>query len=70
MTEIEAVWQKNLDDLHLGVFGSNLNSPKTILGYWKAQAEAQYPMADEKVKYWEDFVARDEQIRAARQNRK
>lgn len=70
MTDMEAIWKKNLEDLHNGVFGSNPNSPQTIFKYWKAQAEAQYPSAEENAKYWENLAKVDEQICLARKSRK
>ena len=51
-------WEKNLEMLKSSALG-DVNSPKTLLRYWKAQAEAGYPQASENVKYYEDMVRRE-----------
>jgi hypothetical protein len=54
----EKVWQENLKMLQDGVLG-DVNSPKTLLRYWKLQAEAGYPLAKENVRYFEDMVRKE-----------
>jgi hypothetical protein len=51
-------WNKNLIMLSSGGFG-DINSPETLLAYWKAQAEAGYPFAEENVRYFEDMVRKE-----------
>lgn len=56
-----AAWNKNLEKLQNGAFGDvdtddENTSYHTMLRYWKAQASAGYPYADENVKYFEDAV--------------
>lgn len=53
------VWLRNLTSLKMGEFGIDKNSPKTLLAYWKAQAEAGYPCAEENVRYFEDMVRKE-----------
>ena len=55
----EKVWQENLEMLQDGVLG-DVNSPKTLLRYWKLQAEANYPSAEENVRYFEEMVRKNE----------
>lgn len=52
-------WNKNLIMLSSGGFG-DINSPETLLAYWKAQAEAGYPFAEENVRYFEEMVRKNE----------
>lgn len=53
------VWLRNLTSLKMGEFGIDTNSPETLLSYWKAQAEAGYPIAEENVRYFEDMVRKE-----------
>ena len=48
-------WEKNLEALNSGALG-DVNSPKTLVKYWKMQERAGYPQASENVKYFEDMV--------------
>ena len=60
-----AAWQKNLDRLKNGEFGEfidALTTYKTLLNYWKAQAEADYPLARENAKYFEEMVRKEEEV--------
>ena len=52
------VWLRNLTSLKMGEFGIDTKSPETLLAYWKAQAEAGYPLAEENVRYFEDMVSK------------
>lgn len=54
----EKVWQENLEMLQDGILG-DVNSPKTLLRYWKLQAEAHYPSAEENVQYFEEMVRKE-----------
>ena len=51
-------WDENLIMLSSGGFGDT-NSFETLLAYWKAQAEAGYPCAEENVRYFEDMVRKE-----------
>lgn len=54
-----AAWDKNLEKLKNGEFGAYKlpgESEKALLRYWRAQAEAGYPSADENVRYFEQLV--------------
>lgn len=53
------VWLRNLTSLKMGEFGIDIKSPKTLLAYWKAQAKAGYPLAEENVRYFEDMVRKE-----------
>jgi hypothetical protein len=53
------VWLRNLTSLKIGEFGIDTTSPETLLAYWKAQAEAGYPLAEENVRYFEDMVRKE-----------
>lgn len=53
-------WLRNLQSLKMGEFGVDTKSPKTLLAYWKAQAEAGYPCAEENVRYFEEMVRKNE----------
>ena len=55
----EQSWTRNLEMLVLGAFGIDTKSPKTLLAYWKAQALAGYPSADENVRYFEEMVRKE-----------
>ena len=57
----EAVWNKNMEMLKSGGFGSMNGEEcyKTLVRYWKAQEEAGYPMASENVKYFEDILRKE-----------
>lgn len=60
-----SAWHKNLDRLKNGEFGEmsdEITTYKTLLNYWKAQAEVDYPLASENVKYFEDMVRKEEGI--------
>ena len=54
----ERLWSNNIANLHNGNFGS-LDKSETYLNYWKAQAEAGYPYAEENVRYFEDMVRKE-----------
>ena len=54
------VWLKNLTSLKMGEFGIDTKSPETLLRYWKAQALAGYPLAEENVRYFEEVVRKNE----------
>ncbi|MBR2388254.1 MAG: hypothetical protein IKB02_05745 [Clostridia bacterium] len=54
------VWLRNLTSLKMGEFGIDTKSPKTLLAYWKAQALAAYPSAEENVRYFEEMVRKNE----------
>lgn len=49
------IFEKNLDMLKSGLFG-NLGEPETLVAYWKAQADAGFPYANENVKYYEEMI--------------
>ena len=53
------VWLRNLTSLKIGEFGIDTTSPETLLAYWKAQAEAGYPFAEENVRYFEEMVRKE-----------
>lgn len=53
------VWLRNLTSLKMGEFGIDTKSPETLLAYWKAQALAGYPLAEENVRYFEDMVRKN-----------
>lgn len=53
------VWLRNLTSLKMGEFGIDTKSSKTLLKYWKAQAEADYPFAEENVRYFEDMARKE-----------
>ena len=55
MVDKEERWEKNLYHLQGGGFGDP-TEPETLLNYWKAQASAGYPYANENVKYFEEAV--------------
>lgn len=55
----EQSWTRNLEMLALGAFGIDTKSPKTLLAYWKAQAEAGYQLAEESVRYFEDMARKE-----------
>jgi hypothetical protein len=54
----EKAWQENLEMLQDGFLG-DVNSPKTLLRYWKLQADAHYPCAEENVRYFEEMVRKE-----------
>lgn len=56
----ERLWSDNIANLHNGNFGS-FDKAETYLNYWKAQAEAGYPLAEENVRYFEEMVRKNEQ---------
>ncbi|MBP3573904.1 MAG: hypothetical protein J6J71_04780 [Prevotella sp.] len=58
-SETHRKWNKNLIMLSSGGFG-DIYSPETLLAYWKAQAEAGYPFAEENVRYFEEMVRKNE----------
>lgn len=51
-------WEKNLEALRSSALGDPA-SPKTLLKYWKMQAQAGYPNASENVKYFAELVAKE-----------
>ena len=55
----EIAFTRNLVSLANGEFGIDTNSPETLLAYWKAQAEAGYPYAEENVRYFEEMVRKE-----------
>ena len=55
----QAIWEKNMKKLKNGKFGELGSSPKcfeTLSRYWKAQAEADYPLAVENMNYFENLL--------------
>ena len=68
-----AAWDKNLEKLKNGDFGAYKmpgEAEKALARYWRAQAEAGYPSADENVRYFESLIEttdadkRDDEITA------
>lgn len=58
----EAIWEKNMKKLKDGKFGELEHPQKcceTLARYWKAQAEAGYPLAVENMKYFEDMARKE-----------
>ena len=57
-TSQEVRWNKNMEHLKSGGFGSMDGKEcfETILRYWKAQEQAGYPGASENVKYFESLI--------------
>lgn len=57
-TSQEVRWNKNLEFLKIGGFGSMDGKEffETLLRYWKAQEQAGYPTASENVKYFESLI--------------
>lgn len=53
------LWIRNLTSLKMGEFGIDTKSPEILLAYWKAQAAAGYPYAEENVRYFEDMVRKE-----------
>lgn len=53
------MWLRNLTSFKMGEFGIDTKSPETLLAYWKAQALAGYPSAEENVRYFEDMVRKE-----------
>lgn len=51
-------WEKNLEMLKSCALG-DVNTPETLLKYWKMQESAGYPNASENVKYFEDMVRKE-----------
>lgn len=49
------IFDRNFKKLTSGEFG-NPEKFETMVAYWKAQAEAGYPTAEENVRYFEDMV--------------
>lgn len=61
-SEVERLWKRNLEFLKSGGFGEYTVAeeyPKTLLRYWKAQAEAGYPNAIDNVRYFEEIIRKD-----------
>lgn len=61
-SEVERLWERNLALLKSGGFGEYTvaeECSKTLLRYWKAQAEAGYPNAIENVRYFEEIIRKD-----------
>ena len=52
------IFDRNFKRLTSGEFG-NPQKFETMVAYWKAQAEAGYPCADENVRYFEDMVRKE-----------
>lgn len=55
----QATWEKNMKKLKSGKFGELGSSPKcfeTLARFWKAQAEADYPLAVENMLYFEHLL--------------
>ena len=57
-TDIASRWEKNMEHLKSGGFGS-VDEFKTLLQYWRAQERAGYPYASESVKYFEEMVEKE-----------
>lgn len=55
----EELWEKNLDFLRSGGFGSMKGDEfaETMFRYWKTQEYAGYPQSSENVKYFESLIA-------------
>ena len=53
------IFNRNFKKLTSGEFG-NPEKFETMVAYWKAQAEAGYPLAEENVRYFEDMVRKNE----------
>ena len=53
------IFDRNFKKLTSGEFG-NPEKFETMVAYWKAQAEAGYPFADENVRYFEEMVRKNE----------
>lgn len=51
-------WNENVRMFNNGNFGS-FDKAETYLNYWKAQAEAGYPLAEENVLYFEEMVRKE-----------
>ena len=62
-TEKEARWNKNMEHLKSGGFGSmdGKECYETLLRYWQAQEQAGYPQASENVKYFEEMIKRNKE---------
>ena len=58
-SDYSCLWIRNLTSLKMGEFGIDTKSPETLLRYWKAQAEAGYPCAEENVRYFEEMVRKE-----------
>ena len=56
----DEIFDRNFKKLTSGEFG-NPEKFETMVAYWKAQAEAGYPLAEENVRYFEDMVRKNEQ---------
>ena len=52
------IFDRNFKKLTSGEFG-NPQKFETMLAYWKAQAEAGYPYAEENVRYFEEMVRKE-----------
>ena len=52
------IFDRNFKRLTSGEFG-NPEKLETMVAYWKEQAEAGYPLAEENVRYFEDMVRKD-----------
>ena len=52
------IFDRNFKKLTSGEFG-NPEKFETMVAYWKAQAEAGYPYAEENVRYFEDMVRKE-----------
>ena len=61
-SDLERTWEINLETLKNGGFGDYTiaeECPKTMIRYWKAQAEAGYPSAIDSVRYFEDMARKE-----------
>jgi hypothetical protein len=52
------IFDRNFKKLTSGEFG-NPEKFETVLAYWKVQAEAGYPYAEENVRYFEDMARKE-----------
>lgn len=52
------IFDRNFKKLMSGEFG-NPKKFETMVAYWKAQAEAGYPYAEENVRYFEEMVRKE-----------
>ena len=55
------IFDRNFKKLTSSEFG-NPEKFETMVAYWKAQAEAGYPLAEENVRYFEDMVRKESEV--------
>ncbi len=55
------IFDRNFKRLTSGEFG-NPEKFETMVAYWKAQAEAAYPLAEENVRYFEEMVRKESEV--------